>query len=723
VAVSDPVSPAGVTAAWLHRGLSSELWLRLHTTDDRLRPSHLVALAPDGTSMTLGPRLAFAEQVEENVTICDARFDVAEVLAKIDEPAGTWQIRAQTPSGATPIATAGAHPPLVFPLLHHHRPLAITVHVDESELRLVVADLDPWLEVEQVETVDGELHITGRVAGEGPGGDIELSLEHDGTPPLRAGPVTVSGTHFEARCRTSSLAPGTWRLWAQSPGAGRSRWPLARRLDDVERKDRAIAYPWYQVTAATTSLEAQPTYTRDNTLTLKVREAPVAADEVTVDRGDRTRPRGGRPGGPSPEAAPPRDPLTLAVRAVLALVALAARMTRLRRGRRPQDPQPVHILLLNAYGMGGTIRTVWNLANALARSLPVRLVSVLGGNDGPFFEADPRVDLESLVPAPWVRDADRGGRLRSALAERPSVLVPGTEPRFGRFSLLTDVEIVRTLWRLPRGILVTSRPGLNLIAARFAPGRLTTVAQEHLTLAAHRPGLRQLILRDYPRLDALAVLTEEDERDYREQLANSSRTLVRSIPNGVPDTPFPQSDLQARYVVAAGRFGPAKGFDLLVPAFARVAEQRPDWGLRIYGGGEQEKRIRRLIRRHDLAEHIQLMGTTDRIWQEMAKASIFVLSSRFEGFGMVLIEAFRCGLPAVSFACPRGPREIVRHEENGLLVPEQDVDALGDALIRMIDDEELRTRCASGALASGKTYSMQHVEQRWRQLFAQASGG
>jgi glycosyltransferase involved in cell wall biosynthesis len=100
----------------------------------------------------------------------------------------------------------------------------------------------------------------------------------------------------------------------------------------------------------------------------------------------------------------------------------------------------------------------------------------------------------------------------------------------------------------------------------------------------------------------------------------------------------------------------------------------------------------------------------------MTEASIFALSSRFEGFPMVLLEAMSVGLPVVSFDCPTGPREIVEDGRNGLLVPEADVDALAAALIRMIEDDELRRRCSKGALETAERYSIEAIGARWDEL-------
>jgi glycosyltransferase involved in cell wall biosynthesis len=224
--------------------------------------------------------------------------------------------------------------------------------------------------------------------------------------------------------------------------------------------------------------------------------------------------------------------------------------------------------------------------------------------------------------------------------------------------------------------------------------------------------------RVFPRFDAIVALTDEDARAYRSEL-NGARTRVERIPNALPALGGGIAKLEEKAVVAAGRLTGQKGFDLLIRAFARVARERPGWELRIYGEGSQRDLLERLIAELGLNGSVRLMGATRHIGEELAQGSVFALSSRFEGFGMVLVEAMSKGLPVVSFDCPRGPAEIVEDGVDGVLVPNGEVDAFAAALVGLIDDEDRRRALGAAGLEKSKRYEIEPIGARWDELLAE----
>lgn len=373
----------------------------------------------------------------------------------------------------------------------------------------------------------------------------------------------------------------------------------------------------------------------------------------------------------------------------------------------------IRYVLLHAYGMGGTIRTVFNQANAMvALGHQVEVASVVRRRDLPRFELDPRVTLTPLVDQ---RDgAGQDSFARKIWRRLRGKIVPYGEPAAAFFTERAEKAVIDYVSTLDGGILVTTRPALNLIAARRAPAGVIKVGQEHMNLATHREPVRRQIARHYRRLDAVTVLTATDRLEYRRLLPD---TPVVQIPNALPPLPGNLSRQEHPVVVAAGRLVAQKGFDLLIPAFAQVAARHPEWRLRIFGAGPRKERLSSLIEEHGMGAHISLKGRSNRLYDEMAGASIYALSSRHEGLPMVMIEAMAHALPIVAFDCPTGPKDVLTHDVDGLLVPPEDVDGLAAALNRLVEDPDLRVRLGAAAAETAREYSADAVMPLWEDLF------
>ncbi|MFJ7629209.1 glycosyltransferase family 4 protein [Streptomyces sp. NPDC097595] len=368
----------------------------------------------------------------------------------------------------------------------------------------------------------------------------------------------------------------------------------------------------------------------------------------------------------------------------------------------------ISFLIHNAYAIGGTITTTFNLAGALADRHDVEIISVLRNRERPSIALDPRVRLRPLVDLRHEKDDPRH------LA--PAKVFPSSEYRYSEYSALTDERIGEALTSLDADVVVGTRPGLNVHLAVHAPQRSVRVGQEHLALDHHPPRLRKALRRTYPRLDAITPVTEADSAVYRRKMRLPG-VRVESLPNSVPAPVLAPADSRGRIVVAAGRLAPVKRFDLLIDAFAAVAAAYPDWQLRIYGRGEERDRLRALIDRLGLYNNVFLMGAAIPMEAEWVKGSIAAVTSDFESFGMTIVEAMRCGLPVVSTDCPYGPGEIIADGEDGRLVPVGDRDALAGALLDLVGDDELRRRMGRNARENSRRYGPTPVVAQAERLF------
>ncbi|MET9064818.1 glycosyltransferase [Streptosporangium sandarakinum] len=387
------------------------------------------------------------------------------------------------------------------------------------------------------------------------------------------------------------------------------------------------------------------------------------------------------------------------------------------------------LLVPSVYGMRGDARSVVNLAGELSRRHDVEILSVRRHRERPFFPVAEGVRLS------WVVD------------DRPGVrhLLPPGQVR-------TDVALWRRLRSLKTDVLISTRPGLSVQAARHAPRDAVRIAREW-----GRPPAAASIRRFYPRMDAVVTATETGRAEW-ERLVGGT-VGVTTIPDALPGGPWPRSRMDNRLVVAGGRWVPAKAYDLLIRAFATVADKRPDWRLRLYGGGPEDRRLRALVADLDLHNHVYFMGTTPDLAGEFAKASIVATTARAEGLGMTVIEALASGVPVVGFDGPGGAGEFVTDGRSGVLVPpgpdgdrddagpagesggrggtgpagenetrddagsagESEVRAYASALLALIDDERRRRELAAGALAAAAPHRASSVAERWEKLIEAAA--
>lgn len=211
--------------------------------------------------------------------------------------------------------------------------------------------------------------------------------------------------------------------------------------------------------------------------------------------------------------------------------------------------------------------------------------------------------------------------------------------------------------------------------------------------------------------DAVGCLTEEDY-GYRGRPRN-----MYVIPNPQPFVPDRQSTCTNPIVLSIGRFSEEKNYSALIDIWAKVSPRRPDWRLKIVGGGHLRNILQSEVDRLGLQASVSLEEATADVISYYAEASIFAMTSNFEGFPMTLLECQSVGLPIVSYACPCGPRDVVEEGKTGCLVPLGDKDAFIEKLISLMEQDKLRVEMGSNALKASKCYSIDSIMGMWINLF------
>ncbi|MDR2882594.1 MAG: glycosyltransferase family 4 protein [Alistipes sp.] len=351
----------------------------------------------------------------------------------------------------------------------------------------------------------------------------------------------------------------------------------------------------------------------------------------------------------------------------------------------------IAFLIKSLQSSAGTERMATVIANGLVRSAGTEVDVITIHGCTPFFELDGRIRHFSIVPhKEWSRVMRHFGgyvlKLRRILKREG-------------YDYVIDVDTVLSLLSLPAAAgLKTRVVSWEHFNANVNWGKFSyPLARRMASRLAHR----------------VVVLTQADKALYGRRFG--ARNAV-CIPNPVTVNSSEPSPLAEKRFVAVGRLHPQKGYDMLLDAWASTRCRREGWTLRIVGSGRWEERLGAQIDRLGVADSVEMLPATHEVEAMFRSASCFVLSSRFEGLPLVLIEAAAMGLPAVSFDCETGPREIIEDASTGLLVPPGDVGALAAAMDEMAADGEMRARMGAAALERSRLFSPGAILERWRAL-------
>lgn len=360
---------------------------------------------------------------------------------------------------------------------------------------------------------------------------------------------------------------------------------------------------------------------------------------------------------------------------------------------------------------GGMERVLTNKANYLADVLgyDVSIITTDNKNEKPYFPLSPKVrvlaldvNIDSLWKLPaWKRLYLYHTRMKAYKEKMQKCLL----------RLKPDVTI--SLLRREINFLCDLKDGSKKVGEiHFGRYRYREAHFTFLPAFANRWLTRWWmgqLDRKVRRLDRFVVLTHEDADNWHTD-------NLRVIPNPIPDYNGPLAECSAKRVIAAGRYTWQKGFDLLIDAWVQIGRRHPDWTLHIFGGGDNAA-YQQMADDKGLQGKVVCHPVVSDIRQEYLKSSVFVFSSRFEGFGLALAEAMSVGVPPVSFACPCGPSDIIRDGEDGFLCKDGDCSQLADAICRLIENDELRKSMGQKAAQNIRRFTTDNIMRQWNELF------
>lgn len=366
------------------------------------------------------------------------------------------------------------------------------------------------------------------------------------------------------------------------------------------------------------------------------------------------------------------------------------------------------LIFIHALGAGGAERVTVNLANKwVSLGHEVTIVTLDSGQDS-FY------DLDAHVSKVCLHVAKNSENLFDAV--------------FSNFNRIRAIRRVLRERRPDVAIGMMTTVGVLLALSRIGVGGFPLIISEHnyppkLRLSRFWSWLRKCA---YPLADGVTMLTTEGVDWLTKEIPSAQGYLM---PNPI-NFPVPRSEPikdpgsyvqpHRRLLLAVGRLSEQKGFDILLQAFSRIRDRAPDWDLVVLGEGELRGELEKSISLLGLEGRVAFPGTAGNVGDWYARADIFVMSSRFEGFPMTLGEAMASGVACISFDCDTGPRDLIDHMVNGVLVNHvEDQVALADSLLGLMCNASLRSALGQKAKAIGERYSMESVVERWDKLISE----
>lgn len=340
---------------------------------------------------------------------------------------------------------------------------------------------------------------------------------------------------------------------------------------------------------------------------------------------------------------------------------------------------------------GGTERVTTLIANELkSRGYDIVILSYEDGKKS-YFNLNKDITLYTLI------NNSNSNRIKKQFY--PSYLLYKFIKK-QKIDLIIDVDILLSIYTIPLKVFTN----------------IKIISWEHFNLRSNN-GVKK---RDLARLlaskfsDKIIVLNKKDKQAYKNKFRNISNINYIYNPSSfrIVNDSF---EKKQKKVLAVGRLTKQKGFDLLLKAWSQVELENKEWDLQIVGSGEEHKELENIIEKMHL-KNVEIILFSDSIDDYYREASLYVMSSRYEGFPMVLLEAQAFALPIISFDCETGPNEIIRDGIDGVLIENGNVEIMAESINELINDPFKLKEYSINARENSKGFTVKKIVDKWEKM-------
>lgn len=363
------------------------------------------------------------------------------------------------------------------------------------------------------------------------------------------------------------------------------------------------------------------------------------------------------------------------------------------------------------HGWGGIERVLAGKANYLVnQGHEVSFVKIYKNSDEPYFHFDPKIKFYNLD---FDFDEQKGLKKKLKFNQNKKEFIQKINRLF--YEIKPDIAI-STFCKYSKFIYKCDDGSKKIIERHFAKYKRNQIFVKTDKFPLGKAISYLYRLKDYNivmHFDKFVVLTEEDKEDWG-NLPN-----IVAIPNPVTFKPDKTSDCDKKRVIAMGRISKQKQYDVMLQIWQDVVEKHPDWNLVVFANGGNPEKLKKLARKLKIQDHFEVHPTTREVEQELVNSSIYLMTSKYEGFPLVLLEAMSCGLPVVSFACKCGPKDMITNGSDGFLIDPGDNVNFANKINLLIENEQLRKEMGKNASQSIQRFSEDKVMKKWTDLFAE----